>query len=199
MGNKWSPGCGCCDCEEAPSRTTCQYRSGANGQNVATRPTVTVSVSITGLGSPDCGTCDFEEEYVYTCGTVLTDTVFSCTFTGTTPVTSTTHGATRRIRVTINPTGSPAGTTGFVVVIDETIIYDFPLPPGENISSYGDRGVTRFFTWDNFAYTDCDGIPRTDINGALSFTGGSTVEQDGFFLSGENICEISATITAVNN
>lgn len=180
------------ECEEAPSRTACQYRSGVNGETVTTRPTVTIDIVVTGGGSPDCGGCDFEESYAFDCGDSISDTLESCSFTGTWPSPPVPDDAVRTITVFITTTA-----TGFRVDIVERITY--PTPPAGGLNSFEERRIRRDFAYDDFHYMDCDDDAQLDANGDINFTAGTPTSTDGIFLSGEETCGISATITASND
>lgn len=198
--NLLNPACDDCDncCIEAPTRSACQYRSGTNGETVTTRPTVAVSVSISGSGSPDCGGCSFAENYTWTCGgSTIADVLFSCDFTGTWPAGGSPDECTRTIEVLIQNLGV-GGANGFRVIVTERFTYPTPNGPGTN--SYPARTIQKDFTWDDFAYTDCDGDPVTDPKGSVNFVSGSqlTFTDDGAYWL-EVPCDIAATISASNN
>lgn len=194
---RWSPGCNCCaDCIEAPTRAACEYRSGTNGESVAARPNVGVSITTTGTTPPACGGCSFSEGFSWVCNSSVSSEVENCTFS------STYGGSACTVRRTliflVTPKGTGGGVGFFVSIVENYLIIS---GAGTGLG-YNGRNVLYTYEWDDFDYTDCDTNPQTDTNGALEFTLVSTSDPGEFYpgvpFTNYPRCTFTYTISAVN-
>lgn len=146
----------CEECEEAPGRSFCQFRSGIHGENLSTRPTVAVHIKLIGTQTPACGICEFEEDYTYACGTSVGDASYNCIFNVSF------FGHDRRdVSFAISPTGS-----GFLVQIVESVSHRGIV--------VGRREYRYYYDYDDFHYMDCDDNPVIDAGGDVHFSLAST-------------------------
>jgi hypothetical protein len=141
----------CDECEEAPSRTFCQYRSGTYGQTVTTRPTVAVHVEVSGTQAPGCGTCDYEIDLTYSCQVFVSD-LDTCTYNA-----DVLGFDQKDFSVAVFDT-----PTGFRVEITDSVSHRGVV--------VGRRRYVYTYAYDAFSYTDCDGDPVTDANGSVNFS-----------------------------
>lgn len=150
----------CEACEEAPSRTFCQYRSGTFGQTVTTRPTVAVHVELSGTQSPACGTCDYEFNLTYSCQVLASD-VETCDYN-------------------IDVLGFDDRSAG-VAIFDTLTGFRVEITEGVRHRgvSVGRKRWIYTYAYDDFHYTDCENNPVIDANGSVNFSlvSSSTVEE----------------------
>lgn len=174
--NLLNPGCGTCDdCEpcETPTRGVCEFRSGTNGETITTRPTIAINVLISPNTTAACGSCDFDEDYTYTCGTPIFDALVVCNLTS--------PARQRRLEVSVDPF---LDGSGFEVFVHEYVL------------GFAFKQRRHVYLYDDFAYTDCDGNPAVDEHGAETFSL-STINEVATLNS--DLCDFNSTVTAVNN